>query len=420
MARSFGDIWNALLDKVSTMKIEDIEEEISRHSRHDMAEVMEKLVVAVNKTTQTNIYLRSVTHSVQTRNKLCTLLRQGEQWSQFFKSDPDMVGNVANAKSPVNIAECLTEVPQRVVKNLIDHQFAIKWNTDTGEPDDYTFYDFCNHADDPTQYLKYTPRKAHVRATLYKECKIRPSESLQKEQLCPTVYIRVTDNSWKLWTAVNPDSFNDSATLPEWINENIRNFIEQNAEKQELDNDSLKRVLKKPTLYWAVLNDTDFKRGENLNLKEIGKTQVYVGRATNGIQRRWLSDGSSHCSMMMKCLENMRDMTTYNPLREKKIQLVDARLALASVRQQQQQQQRQQEEETDNDNVVQEETALFVMKTFGEILKGKTKAEKKAIEKLLKDAEKSHRNGETVDEPKKDIIDNIWTPKKMQYGMNCK
>ena len=83
-----------------------------------------------------------------------------------------------------------------------------------------------------------------------------------------------------------------------------------------------------------------------MELDEISRTQVYVGKANNGIRGRWTKDKGNHCDMMKKCLDNVNDMETYDPSRLKGIQLVDARLALAKVRR--------------------EKTALFVMKTFGD------------------------------------------------------
>ena len=138
--------------------------------------------------------------------------------------------------------------------------------------------------------------------------------------------------------------------------EDILQFIEEYADKQTPDDVSLENgithPLEKPTLYWAVIEDSDFPGDEdemkNLNLKPIGSTQVYVGKANNGIKGRWINDGGSHCTMIKRCLDNVWAMTTYDPLRLEKIQLVDARLALAKVRG--------------------EKAALFVIKTFGDDL----------------------------------------------------
>jgi hypothetical protein len=66
--------------------------------------------------------------------------------------------------------------------------------------------------------------------------------------------------------------------------------------------------------------------------------------------------------MMKKCLDNVCAMTTYDPLRLEGIQLVDARLALANVRE--------------------EKTALFVIKTFGDGVEKSQIAQQK-IEKRL-------------------------------------
>ncbi|XP_028406667.1 uncharacterized protein LOC114529119 [Dendronephthya gigantea] len=227
------------------------------------------------------------------------------------------------------------------------------------------------------------------------------------------------------------------------MNEFILTFIKENADIQRDDEDSLKGTLGKPTLYWAVLDDTDFEAGGNLRLKGIGRTQIYIGKANNGIRGRWTKDSDNHCKMMKKCLDNVNAMTTYDPLRLEGIQLVDARLALAKVRR--------------------ERSALFVIKTFGDDLekaemavkkaeeayydatdseederldcewekatitlanlKKKLKSEeRKKPEKKLEEAEKKHRKGKRDNASTNiiphDVYDCTWEPKNMAYGMN--
>ncbi|CAB3979764.1 Hypothetical predicted protein [Paramuricea clavata] len=149
--------------------------------------------------------------------------------------------------------------------------------------------------------------------------------------------------------------------FPDWINTSILKFIAENADEQV---GNRKDILAKPTLYWVVVNDRDFEPGNKLKLKSIGQTQVYVGKANNGIQGRWITDGKSHCEMIKKCLDNVCAMTTYDPLRLEGIQLVDARLALAKVRG--------------------ERTALFVIKTFGDAVEKAEIALQKAQVRLNK------------------------------------
>ena len=188
--------------------------------------------------------------------------------------------------------------------------------------------------------------------------------SESKEQLCPTVYIK-TNDGWKTWQA-HDDEFSHVKDINvdlSWIDPHILEFITQNADVQRGDSiDSLKNSLKKPTLYWAVLKDGDFIPGQNLKLESISQTQVYVGKANNGIRGRWTKDKGNHCEMMKKCLDRACAMTTYDPLRLEGIQLVDARLALAKVRQV--------TEPTPDlfprQKPQEEKTALFVIKTFGD------------------------------------------------------
>ena len=240
-------------------------------------------------------------------------------------------------------------VTHKVVKSIFQSQFQIKWNTSTGEPTDYKFYEFCD-TERTAKLFKYGPRQAHVKAALYKECTSRSqsmsyvqSISNRKKKLCPEVYVRSNDG-WKTWDADTGTFTKSESENFSWINESIKSFIEGNADEQDVDN--LEQCLSKPTLYWSVLEDKDFGSCEKLKLEEIGKTQVYVGKANNGIRGRWTTDSDNHCAMIKKCLDNVLAMETYDPLRLEGISLVDARLALAKVRG--------------------ERTALFAIKTFGD------------------------------------------------------
>ena len=335
-----------------------------------------------NEETETSLY------QLLTRNK-----PEADQLREYFASDQAYAG-VQEAKSPLDLARKLKkDVPQWLVSNIIQHQFDIKWSTDTGKPDNYTFYQFYEMKN-TSSLLQYAPRLAHVKATLYKECRsiCNDVQGMRKEELCPMVYIR-TVRGWKTWKPGEP-GFNCVRDIDDhlnWIHRDILNFI--NAVVQRFGSANLKESLKKPTLYWAVLQDKDLRHP---TLNECSKTQVYVGKAINGIRGRWTLDGGNHCFKMKKCLDNVSAMTTwstYDPLRLKGIPLVDARLALAKVRK--------------------ENTALFVMETFG-----------RDEEELLKETEKRHRNGKTfLNEDLDDIIPldlrvPRWQPKDMRYGMN--
>ena len=285
-----------------------------------------------------------------------------------------------------------------VVENMIQRQFDVRWETSNGEPDDFTFYKLCN-MENTTEHFKYITRQAHVKAALYKECCRKPKRGpmqllydlLDKPRnvLCPKVFVK-TANGWKAWQANEEEptegekkkklfvkvNLVDSVS---WIHESIRNFIADNADTQKTDDASLKKTLEKVTLYWAVVDESDFKPGNygELELKPFSSSQVYVGKANNGILGRWMNDNNSHCKMMKKCLDNVRAMTTYDPSRLEGIQLVDARLALAKVRR--------------------EKTALFVIKTFGDDLKKAKITIRKARQHL-----RSARGKEKKDEAKED------------------
>ena len=379
-------------------------------------QVIKVLAVAVNEAIQKKVGLGYGKKVVSP--KLHQLLDNGkhESLDDYFipVEDPS---EFELLRSPLDLAKYLQKPSkigrQWLVKNIIQHQFDIRWKTPDGDPDDYTFYQFCNN-ENTTDLLKYIPRQAHVKATLYKECRRRNVNDLRgitKENLCPTVYIR-TAGRWKSWRA-DEDEFNDVEDINthlSWIDSSILTFITENADEQNNDDESVQDSLEKPTLYWAVLDDSDFKPGGKLKLKEIGRTQVYVGKTNKGIKGRWTGSGNNHCYRMKKCLDNVCDMMTvmtYDPLTLKRISLVQARLALAKVRG--------------------EKTALFVIKTFGDEAPEESSSETSEDEESdatdpLTEAEKWHREGKRVDNEHNNIIqfsdESEWKPKDMRYGMN--
>ena len=350
-------------------------------------QVKRVFAMAVNEAIQKKVDLAKVNTEEKEKEYLRELLGIDQSKSlcpEYFTS----LQNFEKALSPLDMAEYINDVSADLVKNLIQHQFKIKWDTPTGEPKNYTFHEFCDKANATELFKSYNLRRAHVEATLYKECRrknVVDLKAITKRELCPKVYIR-TANGWKTWNAAT-NTFANCEDSSEWMNASIKTIIEENADGQTNDESKLKESLDKPTLYWAVVDDTDFKRGDKLKLEPIGRTQVYVGQAKRGIKGRWIADGRSHCEMMKKCLDNVCAMTTYDPLRLEEIQLVDARLTLAKVRG--------------------ENTALFVMKTFGaardvkkaEIVLKKTKtslmqaegSRNKTIEKWIRTAEESIR-----------------------------
>ena len=363
---------------------------------------MKALAVAVDQAVRENIEkkIEPVDESSKKVNQeLYDLLARGYEMNkpphEYFLKRPNL-SKTSQITSPRVLAEvCLTSnATQWVVASMIQHQFDIKWDTPTGKPaDDYSFYDFCN-TEKTKKFFVYKTRQAHVKATLYKEyCKdpkkyeeiLDDALRKSKKTLCPKVYFS-TINGWMAWQAYDEEQnereeFRE-VDFPEWIDKDIRKFIKEHADTQTLDDESLKNgktnPLEKPTLYWAVIKDRDFPSDEDkmdrLELKPIGQTQVYVGKANNGIKGRWLEDSDNHCQMIKKCLDNVGAMTTYDPMRLEGIQLVDARLALAKVRE--------------------EEMALFVIKTFGDDLE-KAENDVQEAKASLHKAEESLREAKT-------------------------
>ncbi|XP_028409655.1 uncharacterized protein LOC114532367 [Dendronephthya gigantea] len=259
-----------------------------------------------------------------------------DYWSKGWKA------MLPTARSPLDLAKHVKKsAPLWLVKNLLKYQFRIKWATKTGLPSCFSFYEFCE-AQGNLKHLKYKPKKAQVRVELYHESLKRSGSEIQlgEEQLCPLVYIKTT-SGWKTWRA-DGGKIGEVRGIEEfkWIHESVRNYILENADEMRGDSEedqsrkeatNLQKALDKPALFWLVVND-EFQTGPSSQLREICHTQVFVGKADNGIRRAWIEDTGSHGDMMKRCAEHVRSMTTYDPLRLKGISLVDARLVLAKLR----------------------------------------------------------------------------------------
>jgi hypothetical protein len=348
----------------------------------DQEQVHRVFAMAINEAIQNKLVLTKV-NTVKIQEKYLRQLLGIDESTSLCPAYFTSLQNIENASSPLDMAEHINDVSDDLVKNLIQGQFKIKWNTLTGEPKNYTFHEFCDKEKTTKFFKSYDPRRAHVEATLYKECRrknVVDLKAITKRELCPKVYIR-TANGWKTWNAAT-NTFANCEDSSEWMNASIKTIIEENADEQTDDESKLKESLMKRTLYWAVVDDTDFKRGDKLKLEPIGRTQVYVGKAMRGIKGRWIADGRSHCEMMKKCLDNVCAMTTYDPLRLEGIQLVDARLALAKV--------------------TEEKTALFVIKTFGDDVE-KVEIALQKIQKAEASLESLPEANATIEEAKKSL-----------------
>ena len=289
---------------------------------------------------------------------------------------------------------------QTFLKKFIECQFQLKWATPNGWPREFSYYDFCEVV---SQYwiqrnmrkkvLKNTVRSAQVKVQLYKHYISHTQHEFEVNDLCPTVYVRTGERQWQsldreLKVALEGDRVNNF----DWISEPIRRYILSEAEtipEAELGDERLT----KHTLYWAVVEDSNFQAGKKLKLNKVGRTQVYVGKAKNGIKDRWLTSSSSHCHMMKKCLSVFRDVKTYNAELVSDVQLVDAVLLLEKLK----------------DNA---KSALFLMQTFDG-------------EEELRDAEKRNIDGKRSPIDRLNIIPYNelrlrprWKPIDMAYGMN--
>ena len=381
----------------------------------DAKRIWQVLARAVNSSVRAVKYVNLRDENIQvTKTRLKKMLLSETKSLGNYLRKPFMHELASQLKSPQDVADptilgIKQQAPISFVTKLIEQQFSIQWNTESvngvREPEDFNFFKFCDveklesarkgknkQMEGKTRHLKYDPRRAHVKVQLYRFCRANTIRECSVKALCPYVYIR-TRRGWKKWHPLE-GTYNTLISAEHshfsWMNEHIYNYISSHAIK--IKENRIEKALKKHTLYWAVLEDKDFQPGIHLKLNVVGKTQVYVGKANNGIDGRWLADANSHCKMMKNCLENVQEMTTYDPLRVHGIQLVDARILLAKLRE--------------------EECALFVMNTY----------DGDAASKNLEADEKAHIKGELPRNGNRNVSLLTqcpdWKPKYMAYGMN--
>ena len=274
------------------------------------------------------------------------------------------------------------------VQKLFENQYKIKWQTVTGYPDQFSFYKFCKDVADREgkHVMVYDTRRTHVISRLYNEQeKLHENEfqNLTFRQLCPPVYVhtKVKGNwKWRKWICNSQSSdfeMTKEKTNIEWITyKPLKQYIETHSMKDSTDKEDLPN--RTFHLYWAVLEEDDLGEGRG----DTGKTQIYVGKAKNGIKERWVGSlTSSHCKNMEESRNIVRNMVTFVPDVLKDKQLVDLRFLLHLAC-----------------NQKGKNSGLFIMKGFED-------------EEELKNKETEHINGDLEG-------DFSINPKDMMYGMN--
>ena len=156
----------------------------------------------------------------------------------------------------------------------------MKWNTNTGDPDQFSFHGFCKRVYSAANKDVSTPetRKAHVLSKLYHaQEELHKIRHLSYKELCPPVYVykhtKWTKWEWDKTWGVNKFVEDQNDADIEWItNEKIKNYIQQYSIRN-VDPNSEKH------LYWAVLEEDDIEEDDNIqedSIKEdaIGEDEI--------------------------------------------------------------------------------------------------------------------------------------------------
>ena len=235
--------------------------------------------------------------------------------------------------SPRDLVEIFDKnVTEDTVQKLFENQYKIRWPTKTGDPEPFNYYEFCKAMKTrcDKDVMNYTTRRAHVNSMLYQaQEQLNEIRHLPYKQLCPPVYVKYTDGTWEKCT-YEEDSLRVSEIGEEnldWItNEQLKTYIKDQSKQHTNGNSFLD---KSEQLYLAVLEE-DYLPDNDENRSD--KTQVYVGKAKNGIKERWMgSQCSSHCRTMERSRNVMCRMMNYDPDVLASTMLVDLRFLLHKV-----------------------------------------------------------------------------------------
>ena len=238
-------------------------------------------------------------------------------------------------KSPLDFVDILVShnhASDQAVQKLFAKQYEIKWHTLTGDPDPFSFYKFCKSVEDAggDDVMTYDTRRAHMFSRLYQtQDALRKIRGLTHKELCPPIYARCLDENseWATWTwnrALKTWKHEINQNI-DWItNKDLMRYITGKSKTQRADDKKFPHH--KWQLYWLVVEEDD----PNLEQAEdhTFKTQVYVGKAANGVKQRWPGSGTSHCKKMEFTRNVMCNMLTYDPTALLSEQLVDLRVLL--------------------------------------------------------------------------------------------
>ena len=277
------------------------------------------------------------------------------------------------------------------MEKLFEKQYEIEWHTETGDPDPFSFYKFCKSVEDAggEDVMTYETRRAHVISKLYQtQEELRNIRGLTHKELCPPIYVRCEDPA--VWIQCRYESgkwqcrdFNEGIS---WIsNVHLRRYIDSNS-KVYTHEDVENELFLQGKLHWAVFEEEEYEQHRRTNEFLPFKTQIYVGKAQNGIKERWLDGSKSHCKRMESARDVMCNMLSYDPTALPQQLLVDLRLLLHKA--------------CNPDGL---KSGLFIMKT-GEI--------------ELNVAKRRNMNGTRIDSDDTRILDDQWKPTNMQYGLN--
>ena len=250
------------------------------------------------------------------------------------------VTRAGDYRSPRDLARVLVEngdATTAAVEKLFEKQYELRWHTTTGDPDQFSFYGFCQDVDQAggENVMMYSTRRAHVISRLYHaQEELLKIRGLTYREHCPPVYVctKIDERwTWKKWIChPHRREFEVCAgeTDIDWISsEPLRNYITVNS-VQDYHNETLPNG-NKHLVYWAVIEEDDFEEPHVAHGNNLGKTQVYVGRARHGIKERWAGSlDSSHCRNMELTRNVMYNMMNYDPDTLSRKQLVDLRFLL--------------------------------------------------------------------------------------------
>lgn len=210
--------------------------------------------------------------------------------------------------NPMKLGRFFTK--QYMKTAVIKYQSRIYWDTSNGLPEFHDIWEL------PADQLTNIVRKEAIQLELFKHQQLIPGINLVAPQaICPPIYSKLKqDGRWQKVTFNRERNKLECSicSFPEWIT-SARSDLEAFLENQVELFDFGQHICAQNTVYcyvWKDENAEDYlynarREGQcSDGRRKPSSVLIYIGKAKNGVQDRWIYNHSSHCAVASRLLSH--------------------------------------------------------------------------------------------------------------------